>query len=155
MITYKSGNLLDDDAEALVNTVNTVGVMGKGLALQFKRRFPAMAEEYALRCRLGIVEVGEMDVHRMPDGQYIINFPTKRHWRAPSRIDWIQGGLDDLAFVIERLGIQSIAIPRLGSGLGGLDWEEVHRAILATFTFPDEEYHDLDIRIYANDPRPR
>ncbi len=147
MITYKTGNLLDDDAEAIVNTVNTVGVMGKGLALQFKNRYPKMAEEYALRCRLGMVEVGFMDVHRLPDGGYIINFPTKEHWRDSSDIEWIIAGLDDLAFVIEDLGITSIALPRLGSGLGGLDWDDVHPLIIEVF-----RESDVDVRVYASPP---
>ena len=150
MITYKTGNLLDDDADALVNTVNTVGVMGKGLAFQFKQRFPAMAEEYSRRCRFNIVEVGTMDVHRMPDGQHIINFPTKRHWRNRSRVDWIQRGLDDLAFVIEHLRIKSIALPKLGSGLGGLDWDnEVHPLVIEAFG----DMEDVDVRVYSEPPK--
>lgn len=121
-------NLLDADVEALVNTVNTVGVMGKGLALQFKQRFPANFKVYAEACRRGEVQVGRMLVvetglYKGP--RYIINFPTKVHWRDPSQIAYIQAGLTALVQEIQHRAIQSLAIPPLGCGNGGLSWVQV------------------------------
>lgn len=128
-----SGDLLAADVDALVNTVNCVGVMGKGIALQFKRRFPAVFKEYAAACRDGRVEVGHMLV--VPTGlldgpQWVINFPTKKHWRSPSRLEYIQAGLDDLKRALREHGIESVAIPPLGAGNGGLDWTAVEPLIV-------------------------
>ena len=128
MITYKTGDILAEPAEALVNTVNCVGIMGRGVALQFKRAFPDNFKAYAARCkrkqmRPGQVFVFERDVVVPP--RYIINFPTKRHWRGKSRIDDIESGLASLAQEIQTRCIRSIAIPPLGSGLGGLHWPSV------------------------------
>lgn len=128
MIHYTSGNLLLAPTEALVNTVNTVGVMGKGIALQFKEKYPANFSTYARAVKQGEVETGKMFVtteQHLKGRKVIINFPTKRHWRSPSRYEWIEAGLQDLVRVIEELGIRSIAIPPLGCGNGGLDWEKV------------------------------
>jgi O-acetyl-ADP-ribose deacetylase (regulator of RNase III) len=126
------GNLLDADVKALVNTVNTVGVMGKGLAFQFKRRFPSNYEVYAGACRRGEVQVGRMLVvetvrHTAP--RFIINFPTKKHWRDPSRLEYVHAGLIALVSEVRTRGIQSIAIPPLGCGNGGLAWSEVRPLI--------------------------
>jgi O-acetyl-ADP-ribose deacetylase (regulator of RNase III) len=126
------GNLLDADVEALVNTVNTVGVMGKGLALQFKRRFPSNYEAYTGACRRGEVQVGRMLVvetvrHTAP--RFIINFPTKKHWRDPSRIEYVRAGLIALVNEVRTRDIRSIAIPPLGCGNGGLAWSEVRPLI--------------------------
>ncbi|HEU5271498.1 MAG TPA: macro domain-containing protein [Jatrophihabitans sp.] len=134
MITEARGNLLDADVDALVNTVNTVGVMGKGIALQFKRAFPAMFRDYARAVEAGDVQLGRM--HVWPTGQlsgprYVINFPTKGHWRAQSRLADIERGLSDLIRVIRELGITSVAIPPLGCGNGGLDWADVQPRIRA------------------------
>ncbi|MCC6497738.1 MAG: macro domain-containing protein [Propionibacteriaceae bacterium] len=128
MIRETSGNLLMAPAEALINTVNTVGVMGKGIALQFKRAYPAMYLEYERAAKAGElapgrVQVWESDLLQGP--RYIINFPTKRHWRGSSKLEYIERGLDDLARVIRDLGVKSIAVPPLGCGNGGLDWAEV------------------------------
>ncbi len=132
MITYTQGNLLDAPAEALVNTVNTVGVMGKGIALMFKEKFPENFREYAAACKEGRVQTGKMFVtERMAliGPKWIVNFPTKQHWRSPSRLEWIVDGLKELRHFIEREHIRSIAIPPLGAGNGGLDWPLVKAAI--------------------------
>lgn len=126
------GDLLSANAEALVNTVNTVGVMGKGLALQFKKRFPSNFEVYAGACKRGEVEIGRMFVvgtagHARP--RYIINFPTKKHWRNPSRLEYVRAGLVALVHEIRERGIRSVAIPPLGCGNGGLDWADVRPLI--------------------------
>lgn len=128
MIEFQQGNLLEANVEALVNTVNCVGVMGKGIALQFKQAFPANFQVYQKACKSNSVRPGEMLV--VPTGilgnpKYIINFPTKRHWKGRSRIEDIEAGLVSLAKDIEALGIESIAVPPLGCGNGGLDWSEV------------------------------
>lgn len=133
MVELVAGNLLEAKAEALVNTVNCVGIMGKGIALQFKQAFPDNFSEYEKACKKGRVQVGHMFVHgtnQMFDPKYIINFPTKRHWKARSRLEDIKSGLKDLVKVIRKLKIQSIAIPPLGSGLGGLNWNDVKALII-------------------------
>ncbi|MBI2413220.1 MAG: macro domain-containing protein [Deltaproteobacteria bacterium] len=134
MLQYKNGDIMKEDAEALVNTVNCVGVMGRGIALQFKNAFPENFEAYAVACKNNEVQPGRMFVHktgRLTNPSYIINFPTKRHWRGKSRIEDVETGLKALVEVIHRYGIRSIAIPPLGSGLGGLDWAEVKPRIEA------------------------
>lgn len=132
MIEYKMGDILNQDAEAIVNTVNCVGVMGRGLALQFKNKYPQNFKEYATACKKEEIVPGKMFVHhtgQLTNPKYIINFPTKRHWKGKSKIEDIENGLDDLTKVIEELEIKSIAIPPLGSGLGGLDWHVVKEKI--------------------------
>ncbi len=134
MIEFKTGDILAADAEALVNTVNCVGVMGRGIALQFKKAFKENFNAYAAACAEGQVRPGKMfvvDTHRLTGPRWIINFPTKRHWRAGSRLEDIDSGLDDLVRVIEERGIRSIAIPPLGCGLGGLNWSDVRPRIVA------------------------
>lgn len=125
-------NLLDADVEALVNTVNTVGVMGKGLALQFKRRFPSNFEVYAGACKRGEVEIGRMLVVGTASRgrpRYIINFPTKKHWRDPSQLEYVRSGLVALVSEVKTRGIRSIAIPPLGCGNGRLAWSDVRPLI--------------------------
>ncbi|TQE99651.1 MAG: macro domain-containing protein [Spiribacter salinus] len=132
MIEYKSGDILREDAQALVNTVNCVGVMGRGIALQFKKAFPKNFNAYASACKNEEVQPGRMFVFetgQLTNPRYIINFPTKRHWRGKSRIEDINAGLGDLAATIRQHDIRSIAIPPLGSGLGGLEWAEVKARI--------------------------
>ena len=132
MIEYKVGDVLSEETEALVNTVNCVGVMGRGVALQFKKAFPENFKAYARACKQGEVEPGRMFVHEMERldwPRYIINFPTKRHWRGKSRMADIESGLDALVGEIQFRGIRSIALPPLGSGLGGLDWAAVRSRI--------------------------
>lgn len=143
MIREEQGNLLDAEVEAIVNTVNTVGVMGKGIALQFKQAFPANYRAYQKACKEGRVKLGEMfiyDTHRLGLPRYIINFPTKGHWRSRSRIRDIDQGLDSLVGVVQKYDITSIAIPALGCGNGGLDWAEVKPLIEKAFSaLPDVE----------------
>jgi O-acetyl-ADP-ribose deacetylase (regulator of RNase III) len=131
------GNLLEAEVEALVNAVNTVGVMGKGIALAFKQRFPENFTAYAAACGAGEVQVGRMFVHRQTAGafpRWIINFPTKKHWRDPTRIEWVETGLVALAEVVRENQIRSIALPALGCGNGGLDWDRVRPKIEAAFS---------------------
>lgn len=128
MIEVGQGNLLEAQVEALVNTVNCDGFMGKGIALQFKQAFPDNFKAYQKACRAGEVVLGRMfvfDNGRLFYPRFIINFPTKKHWRSRSRIEDIQAGLEALVEQVRQLGIQSIAVPPLGCGLGGLDWRDV------------------------------
>ncbi len=133
MLQLERGNLIDADVEALVNTVNCVGIMGKGIALQFKRAFPENFEHYKQACKRGDIEIGRVFITErrgLGNPRYILNFPTKEHWRGRSRIDWIRAGLDDLIRVIKENRIKSVAIPPLGCGNGGLDWDDVRPLIL-------------------------
>jgi len=132
MIEEGSGNLLIAEVDALVNTVNTVGVMGNGIALQFKRAHPANFSAYRAACERGEVRLGRMfvvDLAAEGPRRCIINFPTKQHWRNDSRLADIAAGLDDLVGVVKERGIRSIAIPALGCGNGGLDWQVVRPLI--------------------------
>jgi O-acetyl-ADP-ribose deacetylase (regulator of RNase III) len=136
MITSLRGNLIEADAEALVNSVNTVGVMGKGIALQFRQAFPENYRQYASACKLGLVNPGEMFVVRtgkLTNPKFIINFPTKRHWKHNSRMSDIESGLVDLVAQVRQLELRSIALPPLGCGNGGLDWTEVRPRIVKAF----------------------
>jgi O-acetyl-ADP-ribose deacetylase (regulator of RNase III) len=135
MIEYKKGDILREDVEALVNTVNCVGIMGRGIALQFKSAFPENFKFYVAACERHEVQPGRMLVFKtggLTNPKYIINFPTKRHWRGKSRIEDIEAGLAALVNEIRSRDIQSIAIPPLGSGLGGLDWSNVRPRIETT-----------------------
>src|SRR5680860_423212 len=128
MITAANGNLLEADVDALVNTVNTVGVMGKGIALQFKRAHPEMFRDYAGACKRGEVQLGKMHVWntgQMTGPRFIINFPTKAHWKSRSKLRDIEAGLPDLVRVVSELNVPSIAVPPLGCGHGGLNWAQV------------------------------
>lgn len=147
MITFVEGDLLDAPAEALVNTVNTMGVMGKGIALMFKERFPENYKAYAAACKAGEVRTGCMFVterQHLSGPRWIINFPTKANWRFPSRLKWIEEGLVDLRRVIEEHRIRSVALPPLGSGNGGLDWSDVRPRIEAALT----DLADVNVMIY-------
>lgn len=141
MIELVKGNLLRHNAEALVNTVNCVGVMGKGIALQFKKEFPENFRQYAQACEAGRVKTGEMFATRNPDmfgPKWIVNFPTKQDWRHPSKMIWIESGLQALARFIVENKVTSIAIPALGCSNGGLAWEDVRPRIeVALGTLPD------------------
>jgi O-acetyl-ADP-ribose deacetylase (regulator of RNase III) len=125
---FTQGNLLDARVDAVVNTVNTVGVMGKGIALMFKEMFPENFDAYAAACESGEVQIGKMFVTagvELDGPRWIINFPTKKHWRQPTKLDWVRDGLMALKEVIREKGIKSIALPPLGCGNGGLDWAVV------------------------------
>jgi len=152
MIRYTTGNLLDADADALVNTVNTVGVMGKGIALMFKEAFPENFQEYAEACKAGEVVIGQVFVTERQDlmgPRWIINFPTKQHWRTKTRVEWIDAGLEDLKRVIRERGIRSVALPPLGTGNGGLDWGVVKPRIEAALADLD----DVDILVFEPSQR--
>lgn len=128
MIKFTQGNLLEADVEALVNTVNTVGVMGKGIALMFKERFALNFQLYAAACKAKKVQTGKMfvtDVSELGGPKWIVNFPTKQHWKPPSKMEWVVEGLQDLHKFLLENDVRSIAIPPLGAGNGGLDWESV------------------------------
>ncbi len=132
MIEFTTGDILECQADALINTVNCVGVMGRGIALQFKNAYPANFKAYAVACERGEVVPGRMfftETGRLTPPRFIINFPTKRHWRDKSRISDIEAGLRDLVEVIRAHAIRSVAVPPLGSGLGGLDWRDVRPRI--------------------------
>lgn len=148
MIRFMQGNLLEAKADALVNTVNTVGVMGKGIALMFKERFTENYRQYAAACKAKEVVTGKMfvtEVRELDGPRWIVNFPTKRHWRSPSQIGWIVDGLHDLrSFIIENQ-VVSIAIPPLGAGNGGLPWTAVREQI-------ESILKDLDADILVYEP---
>jgi O-acetyl-ADP-ribose deacetylase (regulator of RNase III) len=149
MIHYKIGNLLDSEAEALVNTVNTVGVMGKGIALQFKNMFPNNFKLYSIACKNQDLKIGTLLVNKeetlLTGNKIIINFPTKTDWRLPSEYEYIELGLKKLINVIKDNNIKSIAIPPLGSGNGGLDWHKV-KPILEAYL------KNLDCDVYIYEP---
>lgn len=148
MIEYKQGDILRENAEAIINTVNCVGVMGRGIALQFKKAFPQNFLAYAAACKKKEVQPGKMFVFetgQLANPRYIINFPTKRHWRGASRMEDIDAGLRALVETIQRYNIKSIAIPPLGSGLGGLDWTDVKPRIEAVL----QPLTDLRVMIYG------
>jgi O-acetyl-ADP-ribose deacetylase (regulator of RNase III) len=146
MIQYTQGDILQADAEALVNTVNCVGVMGRGIALRFKNAYPANFKAYAAACKRGDVQPGRMFVYdtELPPPRWIINFPTKRDWRGKSRIEDIEAGMCALVHEIRTRGISSIAIPPLGSGLGGLAWSDVRPIIGAALV----ELPDVRVIVY-------
>jgi O-acetyl-ADP-ribose deacetylase (regulator of RNase III) len=136
MIKLTQGDILKADAEALVNTVNCVGIMGRGIALQFRKAFPTNFKAYEAACKSHQVQPGKMfifDLNRLYNPRFIINFPTKRHWKDKSSIEDIKSGLVDLIDAVQQHQIRSIGIPPLGCGLGGLSWEEVRPLIMEAF----------------------
>lgn len=149
MIQYIIGNILDSNAQALVNTVNTMGVMGKGIALQFKKAYPNNYKAYEKASKNEEVKVGKMfvtlDSNTTTGERIIINFPTKTNWRKPSEYTYIEDGLDNLVEVINNKQIKSIAIPPLGAGNGGLNWEKVKTII-------EQKLGHLNIDIYVYEP---
>lgn len=147
MIEYRHGDILQADAEALVNTVNCIGIMGRGVALQFKNSYPANFKSYEAACQRGEVQPGRMFVFetgQLTNPKYIINFPTKRHWRGKSRMEDIDAGLEALATEIRTRRIRSIALPPLGSGLGGLIWCDVRSRIERAL----KELTDVQVIVY-------
>lgn len=153
MLEPGTGNLLDAQVDALVNTVNTVGVMGKGLALQFKKAFPDNARAYETACRKGGLQIGQMFVfdRGILRPRWIVNFPTKKHWRPASKLSYVEEGLVDLVQVVRRHDIRSIAVPPLGCGNGGLDWADVYPRIIAAF----EPLPDVRVVVFAPEDSPR
>lgn len=144
MFKVRIGNLFSSRAHTLVNTVNCVGVMGKGVALEFKKRWPAMFEDYKRRCERKVVHLGEPYLYPDASGVSIVNFPTKGHWRSPARLADIERGLDYFAVHAAEWGIASVALPPLGCGNGGLEWAEVGPLI-------HRKLHGLpiDVEVYA------
>ncbi|MGN1152446.1 MAG: macro domain-containing protein [Candidatus Gastranaerophilaceae bacterium] len=147
MIKYKKGNILQEQTEAIINTVNCVGIMGRGIALQFKNTYPNNFKAYKQACDKGEVQPGKMFVYSLGslfNPKYIINFPTKRHWKGKSNINDIKLGLEALKQELIQYKIKSIAIPPLGCGLGGLKWEQIKPLIEQTF----EDINDIEVIIY-------
>ena len=143
MITYHRTSLFSSSAQTIVNTVNCVGVMGKGIAAEFKKRYPEMYSSYRKICDQKMLETGKLWLWRGPD-QWVLNFPTKRHWRSPSRLEWIEAGLKKFVTQYEQQGINEIAFPKLGCGNGNLDWEVVRPLM--------EQYLDpLPISVFIHD----
>lgn len=154
MIEMTQGNLLASDADALINTVNTQGVMGKGIALQFKKAYPAMFKAYVVSCKRKEMIIGKMQVIPLNSTKppfYIINFPTKKEWSKPSRMEYIEDGLIALADTVRTLGLQSIAVPPLGCGNGGLEWDQVKMRIEKTFA----QLPDVKVLLYAPSGTPK
>lgn len=149
MIKYITGNILDSNADALINTVNTVGVMGKGIALQFKNAYQNNYKAYIEACKRKEVVIGKLfivkDSNLNSGEKYIINFPTKKDWRKPSEYSFIDSGLDDLIHIVKEYKIQSVAIPPLGAGNGGLEWEKVKKII-------EQKLSNLEIEIIVYEP---
>src|SRR5271156_4530317 len=155
-VKVKSGDLLKENVDAIVNTVNCVGVMGKGIALQFKQRWPRNFQAYEAACKRKEVKPGKVFIYDMGEWakpRYIINFPTKTHWRGDSKIEYIESGLRDLVSEVGRRKIKSIALPPLGCGNGGLDWNDVRRLIAAAF----EAQPDFQVGVFepSGAPPPR
>lgn len=143
----KKGNILDADAEAIVNTVNTQGVMGAGVALQFKKAYPDNFKHYEKAAKAGQINVGKIfvtETGKITNPKYIINFPTKQHWRYPSKLVWIKDGLEDLKKFIIKKKIKSIALPPLGCGNGKLDWHDVKPLITQSL----EEIKNLNVLLF-------
>jgi O-acetyl-ADP-ribose deacetylase (regulator of RNase III) len=146
IICIKNGNIFNSEAHAIVNCVNTQGIMGKGLALLYKKKYPDMFLAYREACLAGEIRIGFMHLWKMPDkNKWIINFPTKNKWQENSEIQWIIEGLKDLAKVVRENKIQSLAIPALGCGLGGLSFDLVKKEIFQVF---EKNFSDVSIELY-------
>jgi O-acetyl-ADP-ribose deacetylase (regulator of RNase III) len=149
MIQYITGNILESSAQAIINTVNTDGIMGKGIALQFKNSFPNNYKAYKDACKNDTIDIGKLFVFREGNltigEKTIINFPTKKSWRKPSEYSYIEKGLDDLISIVNAHNITSIGIPPLGAGNGGLEWEQVKKII-------EQKLNHLNIDIYIYEP---
>ena len=124
MLNYVTGSLFDSPAQTLVNTVNTVGIMGKGIAKEFKSRFPEMYPRYRKYCDRKQLVVGKLFLYRTPN-KWVLNFPTKKHWRHPSKMEWIESGLEKFVDTYTDQGVTSVSFPQLGCGNGGLNWNDV------------------------------
>lgn len=148
-VKFVYGDLFSDPADALVNPVNCVGVMGAGLALAFRERYPRYYAAYAECCRRGAIKPGSVHLYptRMAQPKYLISFPTKRHWRERSRMEDIESGLKALRHALAdgKINIRSVAVPALGAGLGGLEWPRIKKRIEAVLS----EIPGVDVRVYA------
>jgi len=144
MLWFTRGNLFESQAQTLVNTVNCAGVMGKGVALVFRERYPAMYEDYRRRCEKREIQPGVLTLYK-DSRPWVLNFPTKRHWRARSRLEDIEAGLKELVAHYKEWGITSLGMPALGCGHGGLDWSDVRTLI-------EKHLGDLDIEIEVYEP---
>jgi O-acetyl-ADP-ribose deacetylase (regulator of RNase III) len=143
MITYLDISLFDSPAQTLVNTVNTVGIMGKGIALEFKKLYPDMYQKYRALCADGQLDIGKLYVYRTPN-KIVVNFPTKRHWKQPSRVEYVEAGLQKFVDRYQDYGIASVSFPQLGCGNGDLDWERQVQPLM-------EQYlHRLPIPVYIH-----
>jgi len=141
----KADYIFDVDADAYVNTVNCVGIMGKGVALAFKLRYPALMTQYKRYCRNNMLRPGELMIWRSPDKKWVFNIATKDHWRNPSRYAWVRQGLNELYKFLVNMDIRTIVIPPLGCGCGGLDWNEVWPMIHSSL-------NDLDMEVLVLEP---
>ena len=142
-MVVKIGNIFDSNCSTIVNTVNCVGVMGKGIALEFKKRYPEMFEDYVQKCRNGEVKPGVPYIYQ-DESSSIVNFPTKDHWRSPSRLSYVVNGLDWFVNNYEKLGIKSVAFPPLGCGNGGLEWQ-----VVGPLMYQQLSKLPIDVEIYA------
>ena len=135
MITYVVGDLFTSPAKVLVNTVNTVGVMGKGIAYDFKRIYPEMFEQYQYYCESGMLDIGKLWLYKTPH-KWILNFPTKKHWRNKSKVEYLEAGLKDFVDIHDSEGIESVSFPMLGCGNGGLNWDSQVRPLMEKYLEP-------------------
>ncbi len=143
MLTYVTINLFKSPAQTLVNTVNTVGVMGKGIALTFKQLYPEMYQQYRTLCQTDQLEIGKLHIYRTPN-KIVVNFPTKNHWRSPSQVAYIEAGLKEFVSSYGKYGISSVSFPQLGCGNGELDWAQQVQPVI-------EQYlKDLPIPVYIH-----
>lgn len=151
MIKYLHGDMFETGADGLVNTVNTVGVMGKGIAKTFKQIYPDMYKSYKKLCDENRLEIGNLLVYKT-ENKTVINFPTRKHWRTKSKVEWIEEGLKTFIKIYDELNVSSVAFPRLGCGNGGLDWDEEVKPLMVKYL----QNIDIDIYIYIgkyNDPK--
>lgn len=148
MIIYKSGNIFTSECRYLVNPVNTVGVMGAGLAKAFRENFPSMFNKYKTECNKGTFKIGDLLIYDVSNGKgnlFVLNFPTKEHFRNNSKIEYVEKGLETFVRDYKELGIDSIAFPKLASGLGGLNWEKDVKPLMETYL---GNLPDITIEIY-------
>ena len=143
MLTYLTTNIFESPAQTLVNTVNTVGVMGKGIALTFKKLYPEMYKQYRALCQAGSLDIGKLYVYRTPN-KIVVNLPTKKHWRDPSKVEYIEAGLKTFVNNYDKYGISSVSFPQLGCGNGELDWQTQVKPVMETWL------KDLPIPVYIH-----
>ncbi len=147
LVRIEKGNIFTSDCQTLVNTVNCRGVMGAGIALEFKLRLPEMYEQYVDKCRKGEIDIGRSWLYTPQEGRWVLNFPTKLHWRYPSKIEYLEAGLKEFLRIYKNEDIESIAFPVLGASNGGLD-EEESLSVMRKYL----ERCDIPVEIYRYDP---